>query len=222
MEPTIRKALILDFDGTMTIRDVGDEVCDRFAPPAWREIDLRWARREISLPEAQRQMWGLARGTQAEMEAYAREIAVPRPGLRALMEAARARGFRIVVASGGFDFYLRPVLADLPPLDAVHANGAIWNGDRMTPVFNAEDLECPSCAVCKGRVCDRERALGAEHVVFAGDGLSDRCAIGKADAIAAVRGGAFETECRARGVPCTSFDDFAELLPVLSPPLRGR
>ena len=44
--------LILDFDGTVTDVDVGDAVCDRFAPPQWKLIDERWTRREISLPEA--------------------------------------------------------------------------------------------------------------------------------------------------------------------------
>ena len=53
--------VVLDFDGTVTQKDIGDEICDRFAPPAWRDIDAAWVRNEISLPDAQRQMWALAR-----------------------------------------------------------------------------------------------------------------------------------------------------------------
>ena len=217
MEPTNRSSLILDFDGTMTLRDVGDVVCDHFASPAWRQVDERWTRREISLPEAQRQMWALARGTEAAMTAYATQVAVPRPGLRELCEAARSGGMRVVVASGGFDFCMTQVLSGTPAPDAIICNRAVWEGDRMTPVFNDEGLGCDSCAVCKGRVCDRERARGARHVVFVGDGPSDRCAIGRADVLCAVRGGALERECVSRGVTSVAFDDLRELLPLLGP-----
>ncbi|HEV7501173.1 MAG TPA: 2,3-diketo-5-methylthio-1-phosphopentane phosphatase, partial [Vicinamibacteria bacterium] len=64
--------IVLDFDGTVTQKDIGDEVCDRFAPPAWRDIDAAWVRNEISLPDAQRKMWALARAERPEALAYAR------------------------------------------------------------------------------------------------------------------------------------------------------
>src|SRR5438309_1022287 len=80
--------IVLDFDGTVTQKDIGDEICDRFAPPAWREIDAAWVRNEISLPEAQRRMWGLARAERPEALAHARAIGHLRPGLDALLAAA--------------------------------------------------------------------------------------------------------------------------------------
>src|SRR3954468_4106107 len=87
-----RPVVVLDFDGTVTQRDIGDEICDRFAPPVWRDIDAAWVRNEISLPEAQRRMWGLARAERPEALAYAREVGHLRPGLDGLLAAARRDG----------------------------------------------------------------------------------------------------------------------------------
>src|SRR5262245_62134838 len=84
--------LVLDFDGTLTTTDVGDDLCDRFAPPGWRDVDQQWVRGELSLPEAQRRMWGMARATRAQALDGARAVGRLRPGLDALLDAAEARG----------------------------------------------------------------------------------------------------------------------------------
>ncbi len=71
MAPRPAYVLVLDFDGTVATRDIGDEVCDRFAPPEWRDFDHLWVKNEISLPEAQKKMWALARAERSEALAYA-------------------------------------------------------------------------------------------------------------------------------------------------------
>src|SRR6187551_1864589 len=98
--------VVLDFDGTVTTKDVGDEVCDHFAPPEWRDIDAAWVRNEISLPEAQRRMWSLARATREEAVGYALAVGHRRPGLATLLDRVEALGGESWLASGGFDFYV--------------------------------------------------------------------------------------------------------------------
>src|SRR5258706_4146790 len=102
--------LVLDFDGTVTEKDVGDEVCDRFARTEWRDIDAQWVRNEISLPDAQRLMWGMARCERDEAVAWAHAIGHLRPGLDAFLDAAERAGARLWLASGGFDFYIEAIL----------------------------------------------------------------------------------------------------------------
>src|SRR3954449_7647296 len=104
--------IVLDFDGTVTTKDIGDEVCDRFAPPAWRDIDAAWVRNEISLPEAQRRMWALARCTREEAVEYGKQAGPLRPGLDAFLDAATQAGARLWLASGGFDFYIEAILGE--------------------------------------------------------------------------------------------------------------
>jgi len=208
----MRGVLVLDFDGTVTTRDIGDALCDRFAPPSWREIDAAWVRGELSLPEAQRRMWSLARATREEALTAAREIGRLRDGLDALVDGARDRGVELWLASGGFDVYIEALLGErLAGFTRRYWNRLVFDGDRMRVEFQQGDLACARCAVCKGRVCDLATAI-APRVVFAGDGYSDRCAIGRASPLCAVRGSFLAREAEERGVDFLPFDRLDELL----------
>ena len=152
---------MLDFDGTVTQKDIGDEICDRFAPPAWREIDAAWVRNEISLPDAQRKMWGLARAERPEALAYAQQIGHLRPGLDDLLDAARRVGATLWLASGGFDFYIEALLGSrLGAFERSYFNATHFVGGRIEVDFPHRELACGRCAVCKGKVCDAARAGG--------------------------------------------------------------
>jgi 2-hydroxy-3-keto-5-methylthiopentenyl-1-phosphate phosphatase len=202
--------LILDFDGTVTIADVGDEICERFAGPRWRELDRLWLERRISLPEAQDGMWALVAGAPAEILAHARRVGQVRPGLDALLDAAR--GAEIILASGGFDFYIQAILgARLDRFAAVFTNRGVLEGGGVTISFpHRAALGCKLCAVCKGRICDDRRAAG-RRVVFVGDGSSDGCAVGRADLLYAVRGSRLASGCRAAAAPALEFDGLDEI-----------
>ena len=204
-------SLILDFDGTSTLVDVGDALCARFADPSWLEIDRRYARGELSLPEAQRQMWGLFRATREEAMAYALEVGALRPGLDVLLDRAQSLGYALRLASGGFDFYIQAILGQrLARFASVHCNSARFEGARMAPIF-AEGLGCARCAVCKGEVLAR----AAAGSIFVGDGHSDTCAIGKASRLFAVRGGRLHRAAEEQGEPVTAFEDLAEVAAAL-------
>jgi len=203
--------IVLDFDGTVTQKDIGDEVCDRFAPATWRDIDAAWVRNEISLPDAQRQMWGLARAERPAALAYAREVGHLRPGLDALLHAARAIGATLWLASGGFDFYIEALLGErLSAFERTYFNATRFVDGRIELDFPHAHLACGRCAVCKGKVCDAARATG-RPTVFIGDGASDRCAIGRADRIFAVRDSLLQRACAERGVACEAFGAFDEI-----------
>jgi 2,3-diketo-5-methylthio-1-phosphopentane phosphatase len=202
---------VLDFDGTIVSSDIGDELCDRFAPAEWLEIDQRWERRELSLPEAQRQMWALTHADQSSMVSAALEMATIRNGFNALLDLAEDRGARLILASGGFDFYIGPILGGaLERFEATFFNTGQWTGGKLTLGFpNAEKSGCSSCAVCKGRVCATYAERGP--VTFFGDGTSDRCAIGVADRIAAVQNSKLAGYCKDAGVEVMEFSAFSEL-----------
>jgi 2,3-diketo-5-methylthio-1-phosphopentane phosphatase len=180
--------VVLDFDGTVTQKDIGDEICDRFAPPEWRDIDAQWVRNEVSLPEAQRRMWAMARASREEAVAYAREVGHERAGLDALLDRMQAAGATAWLASGGFDFYIEAILgARLRRFERTFFNATRFEEGRIEVAFPHSAIACSRCAVCKGNVCDLARSTGA-RVIFVGDGSSDRCVAGRADEIWAVEG----------------------------------
>lgn len=207
--------VVLDFDGTITLADIGDEVCDHFADPSWKEIDAAWVRNEISLPEAQRRMWALAKAQREEAVAYARAVGHRRSGLGALLDEVERRSGQVWLASGGFDFYVEALLGpELERFARRYYNGTRFVNGGIEVEFPHEAVACERCAVCKGRVCDLARAE-AERVIFVGDGSSDRCAVGKADRLFAVRGGILDAHCTAQGAEATRFQDFAEVVAAL-------
>jgi 2,3-diketo-5-methylthio-1-phosphopentane phosphatase len=215
VESLLPLIVVLDFDGTVTDKDIGDEICDRFAPPAWKDLDDAWVRNEISLPEAQRRMWAMCRASRAEAVAYAHAIGHRRPGLGVLLDAVAARGGEVWLASGGFDFYVEALLgADAARFSRRYYNATRFVDGRIEVSFPHEALACERCAVCKGRVCDQARDR-ARRVVFVGDGSSDRCAVARCDAMFAVQGGILDRHCRERGasaLPFSSLDEVARAL----------
>ncbi|MFT7621121.1 MAG: 2-hydroxy-3-keto-5-methylthiopentenyl-1-phosphate phosphatase [Myxococcota bacterium] len=204
--------LILDFDGTIALADVGDELCDRFAPPEWAEIDAMFQRRELSLPDAQKQMWALMRCTEAALDAETDRVGTLRHGLDGLLDRADADGVRLVLASGGFDRYIRRILGPRHErFEQAFYSDLTVQGDRLSVTFPLADrLGCPQAAVCKGAVCDLYREQGC-RVIFVGDGASDRCAIGRADVLYAVRDSKLAAWADEAGVATVPFDSFDEV-----------
>lgn len=214
-------ALVLDFDGTVVDRDIGDEIADRFGPSDWRELDRRCVTGEMALPDMQRLVWPRVTGGRDAILAFVDEVARFRPGFEALVARARERGARVVVASAGFDFYIDRILARLGPLRA--AIEVISNRGRFLEGAPGIDIDFPHarsttcafrCAVCKGAVVDRMRGAGL-RTIFCGDGGSDGCAAGRADVLYAVAGSRLARRCEEAGVPYRPFESFVEVMPAL-------
>jgi len=204
--------VVLDFDGTITEKDIGDEVCERFADGSrgnWRDIDAAWVRGELSLPEAQRRMWALTRAERTDAVAYAKEVGQPRPGLATLIDTIEKQGGELWLASGGFDFYIDALLGEhRPRFRRTYMNTAQFVDGGIDVSFPHTALACSRCGVCKGKVCALASTV-ADRVIFAGDGASDRCVLTSSAEVWAVRGGLLEqaaTDGRVR-----TFTDFAEI-----------
>lgn len=214
--PRPRLTVVADFDGTITLEDVGNAICERFAAPEWRTFRARWRAGEVSLPEAQRHIWGLCRGTPEAILEHARAVGALREGFDAFLDHARAAGWRLVLVSGGFDFYIEPLLGDrLARFEASYYGRGALAGGGVRISFPPGDLACERMAVCKGKVCAHHRASGP--VAFLGDAASDRCALGEADLVLAVRGRPLAGWCAERADPWAPFDDFTEVVALLDP-----
>jgi 2-hydroxy-3-keto-5-methylthiopentenyl-1-phosphate phosphatase len=207
--------VVTDFDGTLAVEDVGDALCERFAHESWHDIERQYARGELSLPAAQRGMWSSVKATAAELRAHALEIGALRAGATELFEAARSGRIELVIASGGFDFYIRELLSE----QLRHVRAAYYNNLAVTELglqleFPHADLACARCAVCKGHAL-RKHIDNGRRVLFCGDGTSDRCAVGVAPELWAVAGSELARYCRELGAEHREFEDYREVLSVL-------
>lgn len=204
--------IVLDFDGTLTETDVGRALCERYADPSWENPIQQWIRGEISFPEAQKIVWGTIAPRRDELLSYAHEVGRLREGAQQLFEAAQKGQVDLVLASGGFDFYIEPLLgARLACFRELFYNQLKFTAQGISPLFPHADLACKGCGVCKGKVIARYVKPG-QRVLFCGDGSSDRCAVSVHSEVFAVRDSDFDRHCATLGASYTPFSDFNTVL----------
>lgn len=201
--------LFVDFDGTITERDLLDRIAETFGDPeVYREVDERLDQGTITLHEVLRREFEPVRAPLDEVVAWVLEHAAIRSGFADLVAHAEARGWRVVVLSSGFRELIEPVLrrAGLERLDllanAVEPDPAGWR------VAFRDDRPCPVC----GEPCKRAAVLAEANgstAVYVGDGVSDRCGAEASDLVFARRGLAAYLE--EKGVPFTPFSDFFDV-----------
>jgi 2-hydroxy-3-keto-5-methylthiopentenyl-1-phosphate phosphatase len=202
--------VFLDFDGTITERDLLDTIAQTFGDPAvYAEVDAGLDERRLSLHEVLRREFEPVRAPLQEVVDWVLENASVRPGFGELVRQARERGWRVVVISSGFRELIQPVLeregaGDLELLsNSVEPHPSGWR-------IRFRDPEpCPVCGEPCKRAAVLELADGGPSV-YVGDGISDRCGAEASDLVFARRG--LATYLAERGVPFEPFEDFFQVL----------
>ncbi len=205
-------AVVIDFDGTLTTRDIGDSLVKRFALPGWEDAMPRFRSGELGIRELwEREISHLPVERLAEMTQYALSVATPRQGLRELLGYAAKNGVVVEIASNGMDFYVDAILEDIGLSDLPRAAIRLAQGPDGKPGFAfAEGVrECPRTGLCK---CDRvwrQRREG-RSVIYVGDGISDLCVADQSDLVMAR--GSLAAHCKELGIRYRLFDDFYDVL----------
>ena len=191
--------LVLDWDGTVTVRDTLWMLLEEFGDrDVLERAEAELERGEISYRDLMELEMATIRAPLAEVTEWLGEHARLRAGF---LELARRR--RPLVLSSGFRELIEPLLERHGVRLEVVANSIEPRPDGWRVRWN-DDAPCPEC----GDLCKR-RSLPEGEVVYVGDGYSDRCA-----ALAAAR--VFARDDLARylasvGFPYEAFEDFADL-----------
>ncbi len=211
--------LVCDFDGTLALQDVGDALCRRLADPSWTTWEEAWHRREVSLPEAQRHMWETVRASEAELLAVAREVGALRPGAADLLDAHDAGRIELVLASGGFRFYIEALLGPRWDHVRLYANELEARATGAVCLFPHTELHSALYAVDKSKVIARHRGEDSNRrVIFVGDGSSDVSVTDTDAEIFAVKDRALALACNDAGRTYVPIETFQPVLDALTPP----
>ncbi len=177
-------ALAVDFDGTVTERDLLDEIARVFGDPdVYRQVDEGLHDGSISLRECIIREFEPVRAPLADVVAYVLAHARVRPGLPELVALTEERGWAFVILSSGFRELIEPVLAREGVRAEIRANSVEPRPGGWRVVWRDRRV----CARC-GEACKRGSLPEADTVVYVGDGISDRCAALACDRIFATRG----------------------------------
>ena len=214
-------AVILDFDGTITLKDIGDVIITNFGRKGWQVASEAYARGELSL----RELWAveiahLREEDHEEMRRRAAEVAEIRPGFRELVSYCRNNGIPLEVASSGIRFYIDAVLEDADVDLTVSAPDVAYDECGHGLVIFKDGLrDCGMTAMCKCERVWRHRREG-RHVLFVGDGASDYCAALQADHV--IARSSLARFCEQENQSFVPFDTFFEVQKVVAEIVSGR
>lgn len=203
-----------DFDGTITQRDLGDEVFRQYIK--LEPLQKQLLRRELSIAEYWQRLCEAVPDENAEQAIREFALAEPAdPYFRTFTEFCREHGMPLFIVSDGFDTYINPVLeregaSELPRF----TNRLLFaSSGTPEPVFPLASESCQCfCASCKRNAVLNVSASDS-LIVFIGDGYSDFCAAEHADIVFAKK--ALAAHCTKHRIPHHPFHTFFDVLRVL-------
>ena len=215
-------SFLVDYDGTICLTQVVDELMNAFAPPEqWLPLDAAYDRGEIGSAAELPQLVAWLPADPVPVLAAAADQ--PHDGtFPAFVELARASGVEIEIVSDGYGFYVEPALARLGVTGLPIATAETsWASGRAEIRFPYGHPDCHLCGTCKRNRVLQHRARG-RYVVLVGDGTSDRYGAAHADTIFAKA--PLSGWCETAGWPYrpwSTFDDVsAWLVGIVEDPSR--
>ncbi len=174
----------IDFDGTISQRDVLDELIRKFAKnDSWRLIEERWAAGLIGSFDCLREEFALLRVSAPELTDFVRRIPLD-PGFHDVIQVFKSMGVPVAILSDGVERFIRLILVEngisnIP----IYANRIAHRGDRLSLRCHLRSNLCESGAAhCK---CGTAARIGQaeKKSIYIGDGRSDLCPAYKADVV---------------------------------------
>lgn len=202
-----------DFDGTISLTDIGNRMFHHFSGGQSDEPVKRWRNDQIDSRQCLLEEAALMRDvTESELMTYIDSFEIDK-GFKEFAEFARQHHWPLYVLSDGLDLYIDRLLRknnlDYLP---VMANQARLEAGRLKINWPYLDNSCGSCGNCKGYHVRRFRGEN-QIAVYIGDGKSDLCALPETDLIFAK---AFLADyCRRHEIDFVFFNNFANVVSEL-------
>jgi len=210
----VKPVVFTDFDGTITQRDVTDEILAQLAHPSWRDVELEWTRGLIGSRECLERQIALVNTSVEDLDALIDAIPID-PDFASFDRLTHERSVPLYVLSEGFDYAIARVLKRAGMLDPVRNGMQVFSsalrveGRRLIPSFPHSSPPCEhGCGTCKAALL-RRVGEGKHPIIFVGDGLSDRYAVDEADVVFAKR--QLLAYCEEHGKACRPFSTFADV-----------
>ncbi|MFH1738497.1 MAG: MtnX-like HAD-IB family phosphatase [bacterium] len=206
----MKTVYFVDFDNTVSLIDVWDNIVARFAEGNWEEVIRDYEARRISSQEFNER---LLRALHAEPEAVRSFILGVDldPAFGRFVKLARDHERELILVSDGYDFYIEPLMEKAGMKEIPYfCNHLEWvNGSaRWSFPYLLPDCE-QKMANCK---CQHLRLNEPElRRVYIGDGVSDICAAEKADIVYAKSD--LRRYFQTKKLPFTPFETFEDIIP---------
>lgn len=220
-----RPLVVLDFDGTITQRDVVDAILEQYAGRGWLRLEEKWRAGQLGSRECLAGQMAFVEATRAQIDALLDDIELDR-GFVPLLQTLADHRVTAHIVSDGFDYCVRRILGRLPRARRRLLRGVSVRASHLEPhgtnrwrtAFPFFEQPCAhGCATCKPAVMDTLNPDGAP-TVFVGDGLSDRYVAAAADLVFAKD--TLAVHCAEHGVPHVRYETLADVGAYIAEGLR--
>jgi HAD superfamily phosphoserine phosphatase-like hydrolase len=196
-------AAVSDFDGTITLRDVGDHLLLHYGFADRKTIEESYAP-GVKIEEYMKRVYAGARLTGELISDFVLRKVAARRGFREFALFCEKAGVPFEIASGGIDLYADPFFAK----HGVKVRSFFGRGriTRRGVALSYPFLRRMTLSDFKASRVKRFKKLGY-RVVFFGDAPNDFKAAALADK--AYAAGRLLRLCREKGVPASPLTDFA-------------
>jgi len=203
--------IFVDFDGTITRKDVGEHMFLEFGDPdTAREIIRIWEEGKITSVDT----WTLLCKTvigfdKTKFESFLDSIEIDNSFIQ-FVEYCRMNNFEIRILSDGLDYYINYILAKkgIYTVEVFSNTLTINENNELIPSFPYRDEDCKLCANCK-----RNHILDStgddEFSFYIGDGLSDTCPAQYSDFVFAK--GSLLKYCEKNSINFFPFQNFSDV-----------
>jgi 2,3-diketo-5-methylthio-1-phosphopentane phosphatase len=203
--------VLVDFDGTITQKDVGALLFNTYSKNESQKIVSLWLRGEINSKECLERECKLIRITPTELRNFAlmQKIDTQFP---VFVDLCKREKLQLVILSDGLDFYIKLILEKYG-LDEIpfYSNRLRFENGVMHPEFPFFERGCGNCGNCK-KYHLKSLKNNAGRVVYIGDGLSDKCAVKEAEIVFAKND--LREFCIKENIPCFSYTDFGDIIGI--------
>lgn len=199
-----------DFDGTIALADVGDEVNYRFGGPETKNLGQSYVRGEIDSVECLTKQYALFEGSENEYQSFIQSLEID-PWFGSFLEALKERGDELIVLSDGMINYIK-ILFEKYSIEGVkiYSNSMVFKGNKVEVSFPYHNPECDvRMANCK---CSHMDHLEEIRSVYIGDGVSDACGARKTDLTYAKVGRNLYEIMEKENLPFQPFKSFRDIM----------
>jgi len=205
-------AIICDFDGTVSVRDVNNSIFHDFGNNETEAIENDYMNSRIGIRESLEAQYRIIGISEETFNNYVLENMEIDPAFFDLVDLAKNKKMQLSIISGGFINYIKILFnkhkreLNIP----VYANELVVEKGILVPKYGCVpdcDKHYGPCGICK-----RQRILDYKKdykVIYVGDGFTDRCAAENSDAVFAKDNLAIY--CKQNGIKHIGYNSFVDV-----------
>ncbi len=214
-----------DFDGTISIQDVNDEIFKEFGDDHSQVIEKKLQQNLISDREAMEKQYERLDMSKDDFESFIYKNIDIDPYFKDFYKMIKDKNIDFSIISGGFIEYIVISLnkANISFDHPIYANTIEFNKENTRPNFLHDINGCGEifgpCGNCKNKIL---KEMDNKEIIYIGDGLTDRCVADMADLLLVKSNSILEEYCMKNNITYNSFNTFKDVKNIVNEYLKQK